>query len=94
MVLRFGYGADVDSWALRIVKYEMMVGWHPFLFPKGPPLAEKILKSTVLYPRRLNWCATSLLNGVGIFNTKTEALGVAYNFLNSVFFRTQKHYCH
>ncbi len=78
----------MDLWALGIVKYEMMVGWHPFLFLKGPPLAEKILKNTVLYPRRLSKNAMSILNGVSIFNIKTEALEVAYSFLNSVFFHT------
>ena len=88
MVLRFGYGAEVDLWALGIVKYEMMVGWHPFLFLKGPPLAENILTHPVKYPRWLSVSAVSILNGVSIFNTKTEALGVAYSFLNSVFFHT------
>ena len=88
MVVRFGYGAEVDLLALGIVMYEMMVGWHPFLFLKGPPLAEKILKHPVKYPRWLSGSATSILNGVSIFNTKTEALGVAYSFLNSVFFHT------
>ena len=88
MLRGLGYGPEVDWWALGIVMFEMMAGHHPFSFPKGPRLAEKILKNTVLYPRRLSWNAMSILNGVSIFNIKTEALEVAYSFLNSVFFHT------
>ena len=88
MLLGFGYGPGVDWWALGIVMYQMMAGHHPFSIPKGPPLTVKILKNTVSYPPRMSWNAMSILNGVSIFNIKTEALEVAYSFLNSVFFHT------
>ncbi len=88
MLLGFGYGPEVDWWALGIVMYRMMAGHHPFSIPKEPPLTEKILKNTVLYPPRMSWNAMSILNGVSVFNTKTEALEVVYSFLNSVFFHT------
>jgi protein kinase A len=94
MLQGFRYGQEVDWWALGIVMYEMMADHHPFSFPKGPPLVEKILKNTVLYPQRLSWSAMTILNGVSIFNIKSETLGVAYSFLNSVFFHTKGHCCH
>ena len=88
MLLIFNYGPEVDWWALGIVVYEMMVGHHPFQLPKGCPYQEKIIKNTVAYPLRLSVSAVSILKGVSIFNIRTDALGVPYSFLNSVFFHT------
>jgi serine/threonine protein kinase len=88
MLLGFKYGPEVDWWALGIVMYEMMVGQHPFHLPKRCPYREKILQSPVAYPLTLTGSAVSILNGVSIFNIKTDASGVPYSFLNSVFFHT------
>jgi serine/threonine protein kinase len=84
----FNYGPAVDWWALGIVMYEMMVGQHPFQLPKTSPYWEKILNNSVSYPQRLTPSAVSILKGVSTFNIKTEALGVPYSFLNSLFFYT------
>ena len=53
--------------------YEMMVGQHPFRLPKWLPYYRKILMNRVVYPRRLTQSAVSIMQGVSIFNTKTEA---------------------
>jgi len=73
MLLELDYGAAVDWWALGIVMYEMVVGRHPFQLPSLLPYREKILKNRVVYPERLTLSAFSILEGVSIFNTKTEA---------------------
>jgi len=88
MLRGFKYGPEVDWWALGIVMYEMMVGQHPFQLPKRCPYHEKILKNPVAYPQRLSVSAVSILKGVSIFNIKTDALGVPYSFLDSMFFHT------
>lgn len=74
MLHGFKYGPAVDWWSLGIAMYRMMVGQHPFLFPKMRPYSEKILKNRVVYPLKLSWSAVSILHGVSIFNTKTGAL--------------------
>ena len=86
MLSGFKYGPEVDWWALGIVMYKIMVGQHPFRLPKTLHYREKILNKRVVYPWRLTWNAVSILKGVSIFNTKTEAFRSALQFLEfSVF---------
>ena len=75
------HGPEVDWWAVGIVMYEMMVGQHPFHLPKMTHYHEEILNNRVVYPSRLTWNAVSILEGVSIFNTKTEAFRSALQFL-------------
>ena len=80
------YGPEVDWWALGIVMFEMMVGEHPFKSPKGLSYHAKILHFNVFYPWSLTGDAVSILEGVSIFNTKTEGFRSALQFLEfSVF---------
>jgi len=73
MLLEFNYRAAVDWLALGIAMYEMMVGHHPFHLPKMVSYRTEILTSHVAYPERLTPSAVSIMEGVSIFNTKTEA---------------------
>ena len=86
MLRRSKCGPAVDWWALGIVVYEMMVGENPFKFPKSNPYRDKILYNRVRYPQSLTRNAVSILQGVSIFNTKTDAFRSALQFLEfSVF---------
>ena len=86
MLCGLKYGPEVDWWAVGIVTYNMMVGQHPFRLPKRTHYHVKILNNRVAYPSRLTRNAVSILEGVSIFNTKTEAFRRALQFLElSVF---------
>jgi len=80
------YGPEVDWWALGVVMFGMMVGRLPFDLPKHLSYHEKVLQSCVKYPSNLTGDAVSILEGVSIFNTGTQAF--IHSFLNSVFFHT------
>ena len=88
MLQRLNYGPEVDWWALGIVMYRMMVGEHPFKSPKELSYEAKILHLDVNYPSSLTGDAVSILQGVSIFNTKTEAFRSALQFLEFSFFHT------
>jgi len=75
------YGPEVDWWALGIVMYQMMVGENPFKSPKELSYHAKIVHFTLVYPWSLTGDAKSILEGVSIFNTKTEAFRSALQFL-------------
>jgi len=76
----------VDWWVLGIVIYELMVGQHPFKLPRTSSYPVKILHNRVVYPQSHTWNAVSIMEGVSIFNTKTEAFRSALQFLEfSVF---------
>jgi serine/threonine protein kinase len=79
------YGPEVDWWALGIVMYQIMVGEHPFKSPKGLSYHAKILHFNVFYPWSLTGDAVSILEGVSIFNTKTEGFRSALQFLELCF---------
>jgi serine/threonine protein kinase len=74
-------GPAVDWWAVGIVVYEMMVGEHPFKLPRTAPYRDKILHNSVRYPRSLTRNAVSILQGVSLFNTKSEAFRSELQFL-------------
>lgn len=58
--------------------YEMMAGQPPFEADNEDDLFESILHDDVLYPVWLTKEAVSILKGVSVVNSKTDALRVLY----------------
>jgi serine/threonine protein kinase len=81
MLRGFTYGPEVDWWALGIVMYGMMVGRVPFNIPIELRYLANTFKFRAKYPRNLTGYAVYILEGVRIFNTKTEAFRSALEFL-------------
>jgi len=61
--------------------YEMMAGQPPFEADNEDDLFESILHDDVLYPVWLTKEAVSILKGVSVVNSKTDALRVLYTVL-------------
>jgi serine/threonine protein kinase len=51
----------VDYWALGILMYELLVGYTPFHADSYKETYQKILKSSVVYPKKLSSSAVDLL---------------------------------
>jgi hypothetical protein len=64
--------------------YEMMAGQPPFEADNEDDLFESILHDDVLYPVWLTKEAVSILKGVSVFNSKTDAFRVLYTVLISL----------
>jgi len=58
--------------------YEMMAGQPPFEADNEDDLFESILHDDVLYPVWLTKEAVSILKGVSVVKSKTDALRVLY----------------
>jgi len=86
MLRGFKYGPEVDWWALGIVMYGMMFGRLPFNITKEHRYIAKTFNFRAKYPWSLTGDAVSILEGVSIFNTKTEAFRSALQFLEFSFF--------
>jgi serine/threonine protein kinase len=90
MLLGYRYGPSVDWWALGVVMYRMMVGWHPFQGVAMTAVYEKIIFDRVVYPRRLTMSAVSILKGVSILNPQKTKHRLLY--LKTQFVPRSKHF--
>ena len=69
-----GHDKAVDWWALRILIYEMLVGYPPF-FDENPFLtSQKILTEKIKWPRKMDASAKDLIEKL-LERDKTKRLG-------------------
>jgi serine/threonine protein kinase len=61
VILGLGQDKAVDYWALGILMYELLVGYTPFHADSYKETYQKILKSSVVYPKKLTSSAVDLL---------------------------------
>lgn len=64
VLLRKGHGKAVDWWALGSIIFEMMTGYPAFYSPNREAMFERILVGEPAFPKVIDKCLRSLLEGL------------------------------
>jgi len=72
ILLRKGYGKEVDWWSLGCVLYEMIYGKLPFKFKKGEKISINIYKQNLIFDNKISEEAKDLIKNLLIFNPENR----------------------
>jgi aurora kinase len=56
------YNSSVDSWAVGVLAYELLVGFPPFASNSANDSVTKIMSNQVVYPKRMGDAAKSFID--------------------------------
>ena len=72
ILLRKGYGKEVDWWSLGCILYEMIHGRLPFKFKKGEKISINIYKQNLIFDNKISEEAKDLIKNLLIFNPENR----------------------
>ena len=72
ILLRKGYGKEVDWWSLGCVLYEMIYGKLPFKFKKGEKISINIYKQNIYFSNKFSEDANDLIKNLLIFDPENR----------------------